>query len=74
MFDGTLLEQNVLLVNHFFQETIEDGLNSLRILAHNQSPQSLIPSLNVVVQSVNRILDHKKRLIRKTAADVKNMW
>lgn len=53
---------------------LEDALNGLNILARRQPPKSLHSEVPLVVTSINKILGHKKRLLRMMAADVKNNW
>ncbi|CAL2045286.1 unnamed protein product [Caenorhabditis brenneri] len=53
---------------------LEDALNGLNILARRQPPKSLHSEVPLVVTSINKILGHRKRLLRMMAADVKNNW
>lgn len=53
---------------------LEDALNGLNILARRQPPKSLYSEVPLVVTSINKILGHRKRLLRMMAADVKNNW
>ncbi|CAD6186883.1 unnamed protein product [Caenorhabditis auriculariae] len=54
--------------------TVLDSLESLRFLAARQPARSLQPFIQPVTVALNKLLAHRKRLIRQRAAAVKNTW